>query len=150
MRNLHRQRGSSLAGTMVFLMLAMMLLAAVFRQTASCLRAEKAFALRQDRALGCTRAMACALTLLSAGQPPAEDYDCRLQLEDDPLKAYVLHYHLSGTLQYAVTVRPATAEDEFLPLAPTTFAPPPPVPPSGPPGLPAPPVSHPPVASPTR
>ena len=119
-----RQNGHSLAGTMVFLILAMLLWMAVHRQTAGHLRAEKACRLRLENSTGPRRAAATALSLLETGEPalaPGEWYRCRVLLADG---AYVVTYTRTGTdpLTYSVHVRPRTsAFDDIWPVAPETF-----------------------------
>jgi len=119
-----RQTGHSLAGTMVFLILAMLLWMAVHRQTAGHLRAEKACRIRLENSTGPRRAAATALSLLETGEPPVglgEWYRCRVLLADG---AYVVTYTRTDTdpLTYSVHVRAKTSpSDDSWPVAPETF-----------------------------
>ena len=119
MTRCHRASGHTLAGTLVFLVLLLILWAGVHQQTASCLRIEKTCCLRQERAVGGTRALAWALALLETGNPPFSPYSCRAGLPS-PAGAYVLTFTKAGQA-VTVAVRPATAEDIYLPEAPDHF-----------------------------
>ena len=117
-----RHNGHSLAGTLVGLVLVMLMWAALYRHTTGFLRMEKACRLRSDRAAGCTRAMAWGLSLLETGKPPGGgDYSCRVVIAAGPGGTYVVTYLKAAEKIYTVSVRPATADDASLPLAPETF-----------------------------
>ena len=119
-----RHNGHTLAGTLVGLVLAMLLWTALYRHTTGFLRMEKACRLRSDRATGCTRALAWGLSLLETGIPPGGlDYSCRVVVASGPGGTYVVSYVKAAEDVYAVSVRPATAEDSSLPLAPENFNP---------------------------
>lgn len=117
-----RHNGHSLAGTLVGLVLVMLLWTALYRQTTGFLRMEKACRLRSDRAAGCTRALAWALSLLETGTPPGGlDYSCRVVVAGGPPGTYVVSYVKGAENVYTVSVRPVTEDDSSLPLAPENF-----------------------------
>lgn len=117
-----RHNGSTLAGTLVGLVLVMLLWTGLYRHTTGFLRMEKACRLRSDRATGCTRALAWALSLLETGKPSGGgNYACRMVLAAGPGGTYVVSYLKVTENTYAVSVRPATVDDSSLPLAPETF-----------------------------
>ena len=109
---------------MVFLVMAVLLLAAVHRQMVSYLRVETACRGQAEQATGCRRALACALTLLETGQPPLEideTYSCRLVLDDDTYMAIFTRTQ-ADPLVYRVDVRPKQFEyEDDLPEAPESF-----------------------------
>lgn len=111
--------GTALAGTMVFLALVMLLWVGVHRQTAAYLRVEKTSLLRQQRAVGGTRALAWGLALLETGLPPADPYRCRALV--DAGTSFVLTFRQEDGQVYSVTVRPAAPEERALPAAPNNF-----------------------------
>jgi len=115
-----RNSGYALAGTMVFLVLALLIWMAVFRQTSSYLRTEKAMRTRTERQLGCTKALAWGLTLLETGKLPTNPYSCRVVVSLSPQQTYVLTF-TRLLLRKRVAVRPATPSDASLPLAPANF-----------------------------
>jgi len=119
-----RQRGHSLAGTVVFLVLAMMLWGAVHRQAMNYVRIEKACRLCLEQSTGCRRAMAQALSLLETGEPPLlsdDTYSCRIVVGEE---TYVAVFTRTGTepLAYHVEVCPKThAHEDDSPPAPKSF-----------------------------
>lgn len=116
-----RHNGSTLAGTLVGLVLVMLLWTALYRHTTGFLRMEKACRLRSDRATGCTRALAWGLTLLETGRPPADLVSYRAVVAQGAGGTYVLIFDKTAPQHYTVSVRPATADDSSLPLAPDNF-----------------------------
>ena len=132
--SLHRRcRGHALIGTMVFIVLAMLLWAAVYAQMASALRVEKACKLRLDQAKGPVRAMAWGLSLLETGKPPCNPYSCKVSFDDQPGKEFVITFTRIEENKYKVEVRPATESDSLLPPPPSNFnQPSPPMPPPSP------------------
>ena len=122
MRPRRRQSAHALACTMIFLVLAMLLWTANFRQLGSWLRTEKAQIVRSEREIRSAKAMAWALTLLETGTPPQDAYSCRVQIE--PEYFYVLTFELEDATHRRLTVRPAESADLLLPLAPANFVPP--------------------------
>lgn len=117
-----RHNGHTLAGTLVGLVLVMLLWTALYRYTTGFLRMEKACRLRKDRAAASTRALAWSLSLLETGKPPGGgDYFCRVVVAEGPGGTYVLSFIKMSPNTFTVSVRPATADDASLPLAPGTF-----------------------------
>lgn len=117
-----RHTGHSLAGTMVFLVLAMLLWMGVCRQLASHLRVETARQKHQDRSTGCQRAMAWALSLLETGKPPWDgvNTDTYRMILDGEIYVAIFNKRKGGKCR--VTVRPAMyPDDELWPLAPESF-----------------------------
>jgi hypothetical protein len=106
---------------MVFLVLMMLLSIAAFEHLSGYLRVEKACQVRHDRATGQTRALAWGLALLETDVPPSNPYSCRVAPDSDPTRVFVITFSSTAPLEYSVSARPATAQDDSLPLAPTTF-----------------------------
>ncbi len=111
------------------------------------MRVAKASAARHDRIIGQTRAMAWGLALLESGEPPQTPYACRVATNPaNPTSLFVITFQNTAPWEYSVNVRPATADDSGLPLAPTDFGPgngkplgqdvPPPMPPPAAPPAP--------------
>ncbi len=121
MRRRCTQSGHALAGTLVLLVLAALLWMVVYRHTAGLLRAERACRLRSERSMGCTRALACGLSLLETGLPPQNPYSCRVLLAGEGGGQYVLTFTETEALAYTVSTRPATEDDSSLPYAPDNF-----------------------------
>lgn len=117
-----RQGGHSLAGTMIFLVLIMLLWTAAAQQLACHLRVDKALQIHREESTGCRRAMAWALSLLETGQPPMPfDEPCiqRMIVGDE---TYVVTFTKKMGKTYDVTVRPkASSQDDLWPLVPKSF-----------------------------
>ena len=113
--------GHALIGTMVFIVLAMLLWAAVYAQMASALRIEKACKLRLDQAKGPVRAMAWGLSLLETGKPPCNPYSCKVSFNGQPGLGYVITFTKIEEDKYKVDVRSATESDSLLPSPPPNF-----------------------------
>ena len=117
-----KQTGHSLAGTMIFLVLIMLLWMAAGRQLASHLRVDKARQVHKDKSTGCRRAMAWALSLLETGKPPTglfERYTGRMIVDDE---TFVVTFIKGEHHVYRVAVRPKESwYDDFLPLVPESF-----------------------------
>jgi hypothetical protein len=123
MKNCSRYNGYALAGTLMFLMIAMIMWLGVTRQIGTCLRMEKNFqsqGLYNDTA---SRAFSWGLSLLETGLPPSNSYSCRMQVGRDSPQMFVVTFTEISTLNYTVAARPAVEGDSFLPLVPDTFAP---------------------------
>ena len=114
----HR-RGHVLLGTMAFLALAMLAWVAAFSALSSNLRTAKVLMIRQDREHGAIRALAWGLALLETGTPSENPYSCRVDVDSG--RIYVITFNLSSPTEATVSVRPATAGDASLPLAPEEF-----------------------------
>jgi len=118
---------------MVFVVLAMLLWAAVYSQMASSLRVEKACQLRLDQARGPIRAMAWGLSLLETGKPPWNPYSCKVNVDEQSELQYVITFTKIEENKYKIEVRPATESDSLLPPPPSNFNPSsPPMPPPSP------------------
>jgi len=112
------RRGHALIGTTIFLVLAMLLWAAVYQQTTGHLRVEKACRVHAERHVSFQRAMAWALTLLETGEPPKDGYRCRMIVEGN---VYEVTFWQEPHEQYWVEVKlkdPLFTKHE---LAPPTF-----------------------------
>ena len=128
-----RCSGHALIGMMVFVVLAMLLWAAVYSQMASSLRVEKACQLRLDQARGPIRAMAWGLSLLETGKPPWNPYSCKVNVDEQSELQYVITFTKIEENKYKIEVRPATESDSLLPPPPSNFNPSsPPMPPPSP------------------
>lgn len=116
------QTGHSLAGTMIFLVLVMLLWTAAARQLACHLRVDKARQIHREKSTGCRRAMAWALSLLETGKPPSGfGGQCirRMIIENE---TYVVVFEAQSDTEYRVEVRPRMYwYDDFWPLAPESF-----------------------------
>ena len=95
--------------------------AVLFHSCGSVLRVEEARTLRQSRAYWSAPAMAQGLRLLQTGDPPAEDYACKLALtEDGQTRYFRLAYEKIGPIRWTVTAT-VTEADDTAPDAPATF-----------------------------
>jgi hypothetical protein len=116
------RRGHALVGTTIFLVLGMMLWAAVYQETAGHLRAEKVLRVHRENALGVKRAMAWSLALLETGKPSVgvdHTYACRMAVEAEE---YVAVFTRIDWGSYEIHVRPKVgSSDDFLPMAPEHF-----------------------------
>jgi len=116
------RRGHALVGTMIFLVLGMMLWAAVYQETAGHLRAEKVLRVHRENALGVKRAMAWSLALLETGKPPVgvgHTYACRMVVEGEQ---YVAVFTRIDVDVFQIHVRPkAYWYDGLFPMAPEHF-----------------------------
>ena len=96
-RSSARHAGHALIGTMIFLVLSMLLFAAMHQQVASHLRVEKTLRVRTERADRLKRAAAWGLSLLETGQPlvgPDSAYRCRMVLDG---QVYLATFHKTST-----------------------------------------------------
>ncbi len=117
------RRGHALIGTTIFLVLAMLLWAAVYQQTASHLRVEKACRVHAEGRVGIQRATAWGLSLLETGQPPLEwgfFYRCRMIVDGE---VYLTTYIKADDdpLEYLVRVERKDPSYHDYPLAPSSF-----------------------------
>ena len=116
-----RQSGHALVGTMASLVLMMLLSMAAFEHLSGYLRVENACQVRRDRATGQTQALAWGLALLETGVPPEDPYSCLVTPNSDPTRVFVVTFRIIEPLKYSVSARPAKANDDWQPIAPTTF-----------------------------
>ena len=112
------RRGHALIGTTIFLVLAMLLWAAVYQQTAGHLRVEKACRVHAERRAGLQRATAWALTLLETGEPPEDHYRCRMIVDGNVYRA---EFEKTNHLEYRVKVDLRDPSFTKHDLAPPTF-----------------------------
>jgi hypothetical protein len=117
-----RQTGHSLAGTMIFLVLVMLLWTAAGRQLACHLRADKAREMYREESTGCRRAMAWALSLLETGKPPLDSEGQCIQRMVIGDETYVVTFSEKPGHRYDVQVRPRMySYDDLWPLVPESF-----------------------------
>ncbi|KKL08474.1 hypothetical protein LCGC14_2575510 [marine sediment metagenome] len=114
--------GHALVGTMIFLVLGMMLWAAVHQQSSSHLRSETALRVREEQAAPLKSAMAWCLALLTTGDPPGglgRTYECLMAVDG---VEYVAIFNRPSPFNYTIQVRPKVqGQDDLLPTAPETF-----------------------------
>ncbi len=118
------QTGHSLAGTMIFLVMVMLMWTAAARQLASHLRVDKAREIHRDKSTKCRQAMAWALSLLETDKPPedsgVEHLGVRRMIIEG--ETYVVSFEHTGAGKYEVEVRPKMYWWEDLwPLVPESF-----------------------------
>lgn len=118
----YRNTGFTLAGVIVFLILATLVCEGALRQLASYLRVEKLCRIQMSDRTGYTHSLAWSLTLLETGEPPESPYSCRMVSPVDPNDVFVATFVNTAGIHYSIDVRPATQQDSSLPLAPETFA----------------------------
>src|SRR6185369_16427313 len=85
---LHPRKGYALPAVLLFILFAFGAWAVLHRSCGSVLRVEQARTLRETRSTWSAPAMAQALRLLQTGDPPAEDYACKLALTEDGQTRY--------------------------------------------------------------
>jgi hypothetical protein len=115
------RRGYALTAVLLFVVFAFGAWAVLFHSCGSVLRVEEARALRQTRSQWTAPAMAQALRLLQTGDPPAEDYACKLALaQDGETRYFRLSYEKIAPIRWTVTAA-ITDADDVSPDAPATF-----------------------------
>ena len=117
----HHRTGHALIGTTVFVMLSSIMATTVLTQIGAAVRSETASQTRLDYVSPSAYAVAWRLGLLETGEPPTTTYECRAEVL--PEVFYVLRFERTRRrpLKYELSVRPVTARDGDLPLAPGTF-----------------------------
>jgi hypothetical protein len=121
MKNRCRHTGHALAGTMMFLLIAMIMWLSVTRQLGTYLRMEKSSQSLQLYNDTTIRALSWGLTLLETGLPPSNPYSCKMRVGRNSLQTFVVSFIRTSNLHYTVTARPADGGDDSLPEAPENF-----------------------------
>lgn len=117
----YTNKGHTLAGVIIFLLLVTLFFKGALSQIGSYLRVEKACYIQHSGRKGCTSALAWGLTLLETGLPPELPYSCRMVSPYNANEVFVTTFTQTAGINYSVNVRPAGLDDESLPPAPESF-----------------------------
>jgi hypothetical protein len=118
------RRGFAMMLVLVFIVLFMAMLGVACRQTASALRIETVRASQIERDEGSMHAVARGLALLESGLPPADPYECAVEINTSiGLRSFTVTFASDGAGNWSVNSK-VTEEGSYPIAMPTMFTPP--------------------------
>jgi len=116
-----RHRGFMMPAVLLFLALAFGAWVITFRSSATMIRLEEARVLRDFRTTWTAPATAAALRLLQTGNPPLDNYQCKLTLtQDEQTKYFLLTYEMLVGNRWTLKCEPCDSDAPY-PAAPDSF-----------------------------
>jgi hypothetical protein len=117
----HFRRGYILPAVLLFLAAGFGMWVIMFRSSATLIRVEQARVLRDFRTTWTAAAAAQGLRLMESGDPPLDNYQCKLALtQEGQTKWFLLTYTKDNGQRWTLRTEPTT-EDASYPVAPSSF-----------------------------